>query len=50
MYLPHWQFGGQTFQDGTCAIVGTPVKETTSVSGGSATFTVKASEILLIDL
>lgn len=41
---------GQTFANGTCAIQGTPVVERTAVSGGQATFTVAASEALLVFL
>ncbi|KAF2166606.1 glycoside hydrolase family 79 protein [Zasmidium cellare ATCC 36951] len=43
-------FGGQTFQNGTCAIQGTPLQETTTVSDGKASFTVNASEALLVYL
>ncbi|KPM35796.1 hypothetical protein AK830_g10777 [Neonectria ditissima] len=42
--------GGQTFVNGTCAIQGTAVRETATVSGGAATFTLSASEALLIYL
>jgi len=41
-------FGGQTFTDGTCVAAGTAQQETTTVSGGSATFQVGASEALLV--
>ncbi len=41
---------GQTFANGTCAIQGTAVTETATVSGGKATFTVAASEALLVFL
>lgn len=41
---------GQSFVDGTCKITGTQVIETTTVSGGSATFTLAASEALLVYL
>jgi hypothetical protein len=41
---------GQTFAKGTCAIQGTEVVETATVSAGKATFTVKASEALLVFL
>ncbi|KAJ5871639.1 uncharacterized protein N7529_003992 [Penicillium soppii] len=41
---------GQTFANGTCAIQGTEVVETATVSAGKATFTVKASEALLVFL
>lgn len=43
-------FGGQQFGDGSCAISGTETFETTSVSGGQATFSVKATEALLVYL
>ncbi len=43
-------FGGQTFGDGTCAIAGDETFETTVVSGGSASFAVKATEALLVYL
>jgi hypothetical protein len=42
--------GGQSFEDGTCKIQGTAVTETATVSAGKATFTVGASEALLITL
>lgn len=42
--------GGQTFVNGTCVIQGTAVVETTTVSAGAATFTVHASEALLVYL
>ena len=42
--------GGQTFVNGTCKIQGTPVNETVSVTGGKVTFTVAASEALLVYL
>ncbi|KAE8404908.1 hypothetical protein BDV37DRAFT_282440 [Aspergillus pseudonomiae] len=41
---------GQTFANGTCVIQGDEVIETSTVSSGSATFTVGASEALLIYL
>jgi hypothetical protein len=41
---------GQTFANGTCTIQGTAVEETTTVSAGEATFTVGASEALLVYL
>ncbi|KNG88144.1 hypothetical protein ANOM_003351 [Aspergillus nomiae NRRL 13137] len=41
---------GQTFANGTCVIQGDEVIETNTVSSGSATFTVGASEALLIYL
>jgi hypothetical protein len=43
-------FGGQSFGDGTCTITGTETFETADVSDGSATFTLKASEALLVYL
>jgi hypothetical protein len=43
-------FGGQTFANVTCAIGGTETFETTIVSDGQATFTVMASEALLVYL
>ncbi|KAJ4328835.1 hypothetical protein N0V84_000622 [Fusarium piperis] len=42
--------GGQSFEDGTCKIQGTVVTEAATVSAGEATFTVGASEALLITL
>ncbi|EED21950.1 hypothetical protein TSTA_091910 [Talaromyces stipitatus ATCC 10500] len=39
---------GRTFVNGTCTIQGTAVEETTTVSGGEATFTIGASEALLV--
>lgn len=41
---------GQTFVNGTCAIQGTQSVETATVSSGKATFTVAASEALLVYL
>lgn len=41
---------GQTFGNGTCTIQGTESVETVTVSGGKATFTVAASEALLVYL
>ncbi|KAJ5090785.1 hypothetical protein N7532_009469 [Penicillium argentinense] len=41
---------GRTFANGTCTIQGTESVETASVSGGKATFTVAASEALLVYL
>ncbi|KAJ5283932.1 hypothetical protein N7505_001912 [Penicillium chrysogenum] len=41
---------GQTFVNGTCTIQGTESVETVTVSGGKATFTVAASEALLVYL
>jgi hypothetical protein len=43
-------FGGQEFENGTCVKTGTETYETTTVSGGAATFTVKASEALVVYL
>ncbi|KAI3533867.1 hypothetical protein CSPX01_12487 [Colletotrichum filicis] len=43
-------FGQQFFNNGTCTIGGTETFETTTVSGGQATFSVKASEALLVYL
>ncbi|TVY28276.1 Beta-glucuronidase [Lachnellula hyalina] len=43
-------FGGQTFANVTCAIGGTEVFESTAVVTGAATFTVAASEALLLYL
>lgn len=43
-------FGGQYFNNGTCTIGGTEVYETASVSGGQATFTLQATEVLLVYL
>ncbi|KAH7176813.1 hypothetical protein EDB81DRAFT_675770 [Dactylonectria macrodidyma] len=42
--------GGQTFANGTCVLQGTAVTESKSVSGGAATFTLAASEALLVYL
>jgi Glycosyl hydrolase family 79 C-terminal beta domain len=41
---------GQTFANGTCTIQGTAEEQITTVSGGEATFTVGASEALLVYL
>ncbi|KAF7553526.1 hypothetical protein G7Z17_g3530 [Cylindrodendrum hubeiense] len=41
---------GQTFANGTCVLQGTAVTETNTVSGGAATFTLAASEALLVYL
>ncbi|CAG8395580.1 unnamed protein product [Penicillium salamii] len=41
---------GRNFANGTCAIQGTEVVETATVSAGKATFTVGASEALLVFL
>jgi hypothetical protein len=43
-------FGGQMFANVTCVIGGTETYESTAVSGGQATFSVKASEALLVYL
>lgn len=43
-------FGGQYFNNGTCTVGGTETYETTAVSGGQATFTLKATEALLVYL
>lgn len=45
---PSW--GGQTFANGTCVVSGTEVFETVAVSGGQATFALKASEALVVYL
>ncbi|KAH8883084.1 hypothetical protein GQ53DRAFT_664796 [Thozetella sp. PMI_491] len=42
--------GGQTFADGTCTIQGASAVETVAISEGKATFTVAASEALLVYL
>ena len=44
------RFGGQYFNNGTCTIGGTESIESTDVSGGQATFTLKATEALLVYL
>jgi hypothetical protein len=41
---------GQTFTGGTCVKEGTELLETTTVTSGRATFSVAASEALLIEL
>jgi hypothetical protein len=41
---------GQTFANGTCVLQGTQKTETATVSGGSVTFTLAASEALLVSL
>ncbi|KAK4226038.1 beta-glucuronidase [Podospora fimiseda] len=41
---------GKTFEDGTCKKVGAEKTERVSVSGGSVTFTMNASEALLVNL
>ncbi|KAK4445528.1 hypothetical protein QBC34DRAFT_487209 [Podospora aff. communis PSN243] len=43
-------FGGQTFTDVTCKIAGAERYETVTVSGGQVTFSVKATEALLMYL
>ena len=43
-------FGGQTFANSTCVIGGTETYETTTVVSGAATFTVQATEALLLYL
>ncbi|KAI7784944.1 hypothetical protein LA080_008343 [Diaporthe eres] len=43
-------FGGQTYANGTCVVGGAETYETVAVSGGQATFTVKASEALVVYL
>lgn len=43
-------FGGQSFADGTCQITGTESFETATVSGGQVTFSVKATEAMLVYL
>lgn len=40
--------GGQSFEDGTCAIQGSPVEEKADVVDGKTTFSVGASEALLV--
>ncbi|KAJ5946929.1 beta-glucuronidase [Penicillium verhagenii] len=41
---------GQYFANGTCVLTGDEILETTTASSGKATFTVSASEALLIEL
>ena len=41
-------FGGQTFANGTCVVGGTERFETVTISGGQATFTLLASEALVV--
>lgn len=41
---------GQTFGNGDCTVQGTESVETATVSGGEATFTIGASEALLVYL
>ena len=43
-------FGGQTFQDGTCVVQWSETFELTEVVGGQATFTLRATEALLVYL
>lgn len=43
-------FGGQYFNNGTCTVGGTETYEPISVSEGQATFTVRATEALLVYL
>lgn len=43
-------FGGQTFKDVTCEIDGAETFENTAVVGGKATFTLAATEALLVYL
>jgi hypothetical protein len=43
-------FGGQYFANGTCVIGGTETYEETTVSSGQATFTLQATEALLVYL
>lgn len=40
--------GGQSFEDGTCVIQGTPVSEEADLVDGQGVFSVSASEALLI--
>jgi hypothetical protein len=42
--------GGQQFTDGTCVLQGSESIETATVSSGSATFTISASQALLVYL
>ncbi|KAH8087289.1 hypothetical protein HD553DRAFT_340451 [Filobasidium floriforme] len=42
--------GRVSYQDGTCAASGSFQTEATAISGGSATFTVAASEALLVEI
>lgn len=41
-------FGGQQFENGSCVKSGTEVYETTTISANQATFTVNASEALIV--
>lgn len=43
-------FGGQYFQNVTCSVGGIETFESTTVAGGQASFSVKASEALLVYL
>ncbi|KAI0170125.1 hypothetical protein BJ166DRAFT_608229 [Pestalotiopsis sp. NC0098] len=43
-------FGGQSFTDGTCVVNGSETYETAAVSNGQASFTVSASEALVVYL
>jgi len=43
-------FGGQTFADGTCVVGGSETFETGVISDGQVTFSVKATEVLLVYL
>lgn len=45
---PSW--GGQVYVNGTCVASGSETFETTTVSGGQATFTLQASEALVVYL
>lgn len=45
---PTW--GGQSYASGTCVATGSATLETTTVSSGKATFTLAASEALLVYL
>lgn len=45
---PSW--GGQTYANGTCVVGGTETFETVAVSGGQATFSLAASEALVVYL
>ncbi|KAJ4424403.1 hypothetical protein N0V82_000924 [Gnomoniopsis sp. IMI 355080] len=45
---PSW--GGQYYTNATCVVGGTEVYETATVSGGQATFSLYASEALVVDL
>ncbi len=43
-------FGGQSFVDGSCAVAGTETFETATAEAGSVSFSLKASEALLVYL